>query len=117
MSPDGLPFPPQLERFREETRSLRTEVTAKIVGYIVAALGLVAGLAWNDAIKALIEAYFPQQENTVKAKFVYALLISLVVVTVSIYVSRLAKKEDKEKEKKKLAKEKKLSSATKKNRK
>jgi len=58
-------------------------------------LGLVAGLAWNDAIKSLIEFFFPNQQNTVLAKIVYAAVITLVVVILSIIVSRLFIKKSK----------------------
>lgn len=50
------------------------------IGYIVSALGLVAGLAWNDAIKSLIESIFPAGSGGLVAKFVYALLVTFVVV-------------------------------------
>jgi len=33
-------------------------VKQKIVTYVIAGFGLVAGLAWNDAIKSLIEYFF-----------------------------------------------------------
>lgn len=72
----------------QSSQEIQTEVRAKIVAYITAALGLVAGLAWNDAIKALIEAIFPLQRNSVPAKFVYAVLITLVVVFVSVSLAR-----------------------------
>jgi len=52
-------------------------------------------LAWNDAIKSLIEFFFPNQQNTVLAKIVYAAVITLVVVILSIIVSRLFIKKSK----------------------
>jgi len=60
----------------------------------MAGLGLVAGLAWNDAIKALIEELFPVGRNSVLAKFIYAALITLIVVVVGAYLVRLFRKED-----------------------
>jgi len=57
--------------------------------YIAAALGLVAGLAWNEAIKALIDYVFPLSKNTLIAKFSYAGLITLVVVLITIYLARV----------------------------
>lgn len=72
---------------------LHRELKEKTVGYIVAALGLVAGLAWNDAIKSVIEFFYPLNENTLWAKLVYAVLITGIIVLVSYFLLRLSKKD------------------------
>jgi hypothetical protein len=61
----------------------REEIKKQTSGYMMAALGLVAGLAWNDAIKSLIEAFYPFAKYGLFAKFFYAVLITLVVVLIS----------------------------------
>lgn len=71
-------------------------VREKTFGYIVASFGLVAGLAWNEAIKAFIESFFPMQKDTIKAKFIYALIITIILVFVSVYLARLFKDEKEE---------------------
>jgi hypothetical protein len=77
---------------------IREEFQKRITGYIVAAFGLVAGLAWNEAIKASIEYFFPMSRNSLLAKFIYAILITLVLVLITIYLTRLfADKEEEEK--------------------
>lgn len=68
------------------------DVLEKAAGYLVAALGLVAGLAWNDAISALIIEIFPIAKNTILAKFVYAIILTILVVVASIYVLNLVKR-------------------------
>ncbi len=68
---------------REEPRGLKEEVRARVIGYITAAFGLVAGLAWNEAIKELIEFFFPLARNSLLAKFVYAALVTGIVVIIS----------------------------------
>ena len=75
---------------------MRDEMRNKLKGYIVAAFGLVAGLAWNEAIKALIEYAFPRSNNSIWAKFVYAILITFVLVLVTVYVSKMLTKKEKE---------------------
>ena len=40
-------------------KEIKTQIRSQTAGYIAGALGLVAGLAWGDAIKALIEDLFP----------------------------------------------------------
>lgn len=81
------------EHIKEESKIIRTEFSDKMVGFIVGALSLVAGLAWNDAIKALIEYVFPLQKDGISAKFIYAIVISLVVVMISIFLVRWFKPE------------------------
>ena len=71
---------------------IKKEVRQKISGYILAAFGLVAALAWNDAIKGLIEYVFPLDKNTVLIKFIYAAAITLIVVMVSVYLTKLLNK-------------------------
>jgi len=70
---------------------LEREVREKTLGYILTSFGLVAGLAWNEAIKAFIDRYFDSPGNGLKAKFIYALLMTVVVVAVSLYLSRIFK--------------------------
>ncbi|MDP2637161.1 MAG: DUF5654 family protein [bacterium] len=82
------------ERIQRESKVLRQEVRERTVGYVIAALGLVAGLAWNDAMKGLIEVVFPGDSNTLQAKFLYAALVTLVVVLITAYLVRLFRKEE-----------------------
>lgn len=74
---------------------LGVEIKKRIIGYIVAASGLVAGLAWNDAIKSMIEYLFPLEKNTLAIKFIYAVIITVIVVMVTVYLARIIKKYDK----------------------
>ncbi len=82
----------KLESIRANSARLRKEVEAQTIGYIVGALGIVAGLAWNDAVKALIDYIFPAAQNSVKAKFSYAILITIGVVIVTMLLVRKQKK-------------------------
>lgn len=75
-------------RLREEGRIIEREVREKSVGYITAGLGVVSGFAWNEAIKSLIEFIFPLTRNGIIAKFAYAVLMTVVVVFISIYLLR-----------------------------
>ena len=87
--------PVNLGRVKEEGKALQKEVRERTLGFITAGLGLVAGLAWNDAIKALIEYLFPLDKNGLLVKFLYAVVITLVVVFLSVYLVRWLKKEEK----------------------
>lgn len=78
------------EKDNNNDKSFGDHMKEKAVGYITAALGLVAGLAWNDAIKTLIDSTFPMQRSGLMAKFIYASVITIVVVVVGFYLARLA---------------------------
>jgi len=67
----------------EEKTNIRAEIRGRTVGYVLTALGLVAGLAWNDAIAAAIQHIFPLESDTVVAKFGYAAVMTIVVVGIS----------------------------------
>lgn len=83
-----------MSKLSEETKNLRNQVRQQTLGYITAALGLVAGLAWNDAIKGLIQAIFPNSHNSVIAQFVYAVLITVAVVLLSTYLVKIFRRRD-----------------------
>ncbi|OGH88800.1 MAG: hypothetical protein A3J93_01785 [Candidatus Magasanikbacteria bacterium RIFOXYC2_FULL_42_28] len=82
------------EKFVSQGKELGDEVKKKTLGYILAALGLVSGLAWNEAIKAIIEQLFPLEANGIWAKLIYALIITLVAVFISVYLLKLEKKKE-----------------------
>ena len=71
---------------------LQQEFRERISGYIIGAFGLVASLAWNDAITSLIEKVFPFGKDTVIAKFVYALVMTIILVIIAVYLVKLLKR-------------------------
>jgi len=74
-----------------ETEKIKKQIKHKMIEYIGAALGLVAALAWNDAIKSIIDYWFITG-NGVIAKLIYAVLISILVITVTYYLVQIEKK-------------------------
>jgi hypothetical protein len=80
----------------EEKEEIKKEIRHRMLGYVTAAFGLVAGLAWNDAIKSLIRYLFPLEKDSLLAKFVYAGLMTVVLVLITVYLSKfLGRKEEK----------------------
>ncbi len=75
----------------DDIKEVRGEVKRQTFGYILTALGLVAGLAWNDAISALIKAVFPLG-GALTAKFIYAIIITIAVVLISKAVLKISDK-------------------------
>ncbi|MFH1089328.1 MAG: DUF5654 family protein [Candidatus Uhrbacteria bacterium] len=68
-----------------------------LTSYMLAAFGFVAGLAWNEAIQALVSALFPLGKDAVWAKFLYAIIITALVVVVSAILIKLSGKKDEKK--------------------
>jgi branched-subunit amino acid permease len=64
------------------------QVFIRALGYIGAAFGLVAALAWNEAIKELIDQYFIAEGN-LASKFIYALIVTTIAVIVAMNISRM----------------------------
>jgi Flp pilus assembly pilin Flp len=56
-----------------------------------AALGLVAALAWNDAIKETIKQILGEDEG-LAAKYTYAIFATLIAVAVVLVLAKLAAK-------------------------
>jgi len=60
------------------------ETTAALV---TAAFGLVAALAWNEAIKAII-AEFLGSDGTLVGNLVYAIIVTIIAVIATLLVAR-----------------------------
>lgn len=73
----------------EPNRPQRREFLEQSFTYVIGGFSLVAALAWNDAIRGLFEKIFPGQNAGLVAKFVYAIVITLVVVFITVKLRRL----------------------------
>lgn len=67
----------------------RKQVIEKMAALLTAAFGLVAALAWNDAIRTLISRIFGEQ-TTLPAMFVYAIVVTVVAVIVTVWIGKLS---------------------------
>ncbi|MEK7061663.1 MAG: DUF5654 family protein [Patescibacteria group bacterium] len=83
----------QFKKIKEEELRIRKEVKKQTMGYVLAAFGFVVGLAWNDAIKTLIEYFFPLNKDGIFAKLIYAFLITFIVVLATVYFVKSTEKE------------------------
>jgi hypothetical protein len=73
------------------------EVLETTLQLATVAFGLVAALAWNDAIQTLFTTVFGEAGD-VTAKFLYAILVTVVVVFVTIRLGRLKERTVREEE-------------------
>jgi len=81
---------------QQEKKNLKIEVLEKVSSLATAGFGLVAALAWNDAIKAVFAEFFPSPGDNILALIAYALVITILVVIITIQLGRavnLAKKQ------------------------
>jgi hypothetical protein len=75
------------------------EVVNTTITLATAAFGLVAALAWNDAIQTLFATVFGEAAD-LTAKFIYALIITGVVVFATIRLGKLKERVEIEAEEK-----------------
>ena len=90
-----------MNKVKEKTKGLfrragkvQREAILKAMTYIMAAFGLVGALAWNEAIKELINQYFESGSNII-SKFIYAVVVTLFAVLVTLSISKVQDKEKK----------------------
>ncbi|MDH7486951.1 MAG: DUF5654 family protein [Anaerolineae bacterium] len=62
---------------------MRNAVLDKMAELITAAFGLIAALAWNDAISAWVKSW-----GIGGGPWVYAIVITIIAVLVTIWVGR-----------------------------
>ena len=68
---------------------LKTEILDKISALVTAAFGLVAALAWNDAIKTVFKEVFGSAD-AIGPMLIYAILVTIIAVILTIIVARAA---------------------------
>jgi ABC-type antimicrobial peptide transport system permease subunit len=62
-------------------------IVDKMSALITAAFGLVAALAWNEAIKAIFQEIFGSAESIVPM-LIYAIVVTIAAVVLTILVAR-----------------------------
>jgi len=79
---------------------MRKDVMEKVSALMIAAFGLVAALAWNDAIKALFigpcgtEGAGALCMLSSGGPWVYALIVTVIAVIATIWIAKLANKKE-----------------------
>jgi branched-subunit amino acid ABC-type transport system permease component len=90
-------------------KSFKVQVLETTASLITAAFGLVAALAWNETIKALVKAVVGTADD-IWGMFIYAMIVTIIAVVATILIAKAlsdakevdekiaAKKNDKKKE-------------------
>jgi len=79
---------------KEEIRRVEAEFFKTISTLIVSAFSLVAALAWNTAITKILEDYLSlsKPDSGIASWIIYAVIVTLLAVIVTVYVGRLAER-------------------------
>ena len=71
----------------EKEPPMKIMIVDKISALIIAAFGLVAALAWNEAIKAIFKEIFGDSDS-ILPMFIYAIVVTIAAVILTILVAR-----------------------------
>ncbi|KZX12713.1 DUF5654 family protein [Methanobrevibacter curvatus] len=69
------------------TDSVKVEILKTTATLITTAFALVAGLAWNEAIKAIISTFF-KEGSAIPGYLTYAIIVTVIAVLVAVLFAR-----------------------------
>lgn len=72
-----------------EQKALAEELIEKFTQLITSGFGLVAALAWNDAIQAVFARFFNEGEGLL-AKVSYAVIVTLITISIVYQLSQIS---------------------------
>lgn len=76
----------------------RKELIKQMITLSSAGFGVVAALAWNEAIQTFVDEYLVKYASVgsgILSKFIYAVIITAVAVLVTYQLTKMVKVEDK----------------------
>lgn len=72
------------------TKEIKT-ATAQGLTYVIGAFGFVAALAWNEAIKSLLNYFFKAESNLVSL-LIYAVVVTVVAIIATSRLNKITKR-------------------------
>ncbi len=78
----------------EEKKRLHIEAVRQMLTLATSGFGLVAALAWNELVKAVVENYikvYLPEGSQIISLLLYAVIVTLLAVTVTLQLSKLLK--------------------------
>ena len=87
---------PELEKFLEkwELQHLHYDVLGRIVTLVIAAMGLIAALAWDEALRHIFDTFFTTK-GTILEEVLYAVIITIIVALISVRLGKSFRKNNK----------------------
>ena len=77
----------------KEIKQLQLETLAKMSDLATAGFGLVAALAWNEAIQSLVNSVLPKNSSGgITAQIIYAIIITAAVVFITMRLGKMTSK-------------------------
>lgn len=80
-----------LKQTSQNIKETNKQIITQTLGFISSAFVLIAALAWNEAIKELITQYLPAGSGLI-SKIIYAVLVTILAVIVTMRLSKLGEK-------------------------
>ena len=77
-------------------KNFRRELLKQMIALSTAGFGLVAALAWNEAIQSFVNQYvvkYISPGSGVLSRFIYAVIITIAAVLVTYQLSRLSRED------------------------
>jgi len=91
----GEESPPRSKQALTSLKATNRQVFLQTLALVNSAFALVAALAWNEAVKSLIDHYF-KSGSDLYSRFIYAIIITILVVIVTSRLTKLMQRFDPE---------------------
>lgn len=78
-------------------RDFQKELLKQLIVLSSSGFGVVAALAWNDAIQSFVQEYIDKYISTgsgIASRFIYAIFITVFAVLVTYQLTKLIKEKD-----------------------
>lgn len=72
--------------------AVHKEILKTISVLMTTAFAFVAGSAWNEAIQTLIKQIVGEQGSAVTGMLIYAIVVTIIAVVVTLFIGRLVAK-------------------------
>ena len=85
---------------KKEDKKFHLEVIKQTIALSTAGFALAAALAWNSLIQEFINTYFKRYipgDGKLLSMLLYAVLVTILAVSVTLYLSKLANRIEKSK--------------------
>jgi|688.fasta_scaffold1796506_1 hypothetical protein len=56
--------------------------------YLLTSFAFIVALSWSSAISTLFDNYFPDKNKSIFSRFLYAIILTFVLILISIYLNR-----------------------------
>lgn len=86
-----------MDKFSRFGKDFQKELLKQMITLSSAGFGVVAALAWNEAIQAFVDQYIVQYVSAgsgILSKFIYAVVITIVAVLVTYQLTRLIRQKE-----------------------